>query len=333
MYRSEVPQSVAVEAQIHEARADGSGGFRGILGELQNAVAPLSDPLLRASVSPPFDVGFDGFCQSGQPVQAYLMCPAEMVAPWSPFLKSIFTGAMLAKSRAPSAPRQTWILDEAARLAAQGFDLVEQLFSYGAGLGIRPWVVLQALHQLDTFGGKAKEIIPASAAVQSYFAQRSWEGARHVSDLGGAETLDYVDPAAEVRAALIARQLMAGMPGAKNPFAAAFRLDQALADLHYPGQQQRALRTPDEVLNLGGDEQLIFADGLPGPVLAQRKPYWTQRCMAGRYLPNPYHPPADSVEIMTRWGRRRRRVVTARVPPEYADYPQYRDGLWSYVEM
>ena len=55
MHSSGIPLCRSVEAEIHAAREDGSGGFKGILGELMQSVACLSDPVLRESLSPPFD--------------------------------------------------------------------------------------------------------------------------------------------------------------------------------------------------------------------------------------------------------------------------------------
>jgi len=94
-------------------------------------------------------------------------------------------------------------------------------------------------------------------------------------------------------------------------------------------KQHRALLNPDEILNLPSGKMLLFADNLPGPILADRRPYFDERFMAARYFPNPYHPPADRVSVRTRWGRRVRRVVTAPVPDRFADYPQYRgNATW-----
>jgi len=97
-------------------------------------------------------------------------------------------------------------------------------------------------------------------------------------------------------------------------------------------QQQRWLRTMDEVIGTPSDRQFIFADGLSHPIYAERAPYWEQRFMAGRFHPNPFHPPHDRVRIKTMFGHDRRRIVTERVPAHLAHLPQYADGYWSYVE-
>ncbi|MEL6416236.1 MAG: type IV secretory system conjugative DNA transfer family protein, partial [Pseudomonadota bacterium] len=59
MSKSRFPQVIETEAAIAASREDTTGGFRGIIGELTRAVACLSDPMLRASVSPPFTISLD----------------------------------------------------------------------------------------------------------------------------------------------------------------------------------------------------------------------------------------------------------------------------------
>jgi type IV secretion system protein VirD4 len=88
----------------------------------------------------------------------------------------------------------------------------------------------------------------------------------------------------------------------------------------------------DEVIFTPNDRQYLFIDGVSHPIYAERAPYYEQRSMVGRYLPNPYHPPTDRVRIKTRFGHAWRRIVTERVPSRYAHLPQYADGYWSYVE-
>ncbi len=55
-----------------------------------------------------------------------MMPPAEFVDAWSTVIKAMFVAARIYKSRAPSAPQQTWIIDEAAQLGQ--FPLIVKLF-------------------------------------------------------------------------------------------------------------------------------------------------------------------------------------------------------------
>lgn len=54
--------------------------------------------------------------------------------------------------------------------------------------------------------------------------------------------------------------------------------------------------------------------------------------MARRFHPNPYHPPADRVRVKTLFGHAWRKVITSPTPQRFADYPQYQNGLWSWIE-
>ena len=67
-------------------------------------------------------------------------------------------------------------------------------------------------------------------------------------------------------------------------------------------------------------------------MFANKYPYWTRIEMAGAYGPNPYHPPADRVQVKTRFGMKWAKVITERVPGQYAHLPQYASGYWQYIE-
>jgi type IV secretion system protein VirD4 len=91
--------------------------------------------------------------------------------------------------------------------------------------------------------------------------------------------------------------------------------------------------TPEEIMAMPEDRQILFISGKNLlPIFAHKYPYFTRPEMAGRYLPNPFHPPADSVEIMTARGTEVRRIIEEPVPPAFESFPQYQSGVWRYVE-
>ncbi|MDF1722445.1 MAG: type IV secretory system conjugative DNA transfer family protein [Minwuia sp.] len=318
-----------IEEEIASSRDDNTGGFKGIMGEITHAFNCLSDPDLMASVSPPFTASMAQMCESDQTYQFYLMPPGDMVEAWAPVLKSFFVNARTYKSRAPAAPRQTWILDEIGNLGS--FPLAMKLFTRDAGLGIRPWGFWQSTEQMKSLAPGAEKIIPASAALQNWFGVRDDSTAIALSQRLGFETLRYADDERRVRAEHSKRHAaMAAFTG-RNPFGAAMEAAHhaKLADL--PALKQRALMTQDEVLGLPQNKQIIFADGLAHPILADRVQYYELPFMAGRYHPNPYFPPKDRVQIMTPRGQQWRPVVVEPVPKRFAHYPQYRDGRWSRI--
>jgi type IV secretion system protein VirD4 len=222
MNQSGYPISARIEEEIANAKGQdaNAGGFQGILGEIFRAFACLSDPVLMASVSPPYDFSFEELCTSDQRYQVYLCCPAEFAQSWSPVLKSMFVAGMIYKSRQPQAPRQTWILDECAQLGK--FPLVTKLFTYGAGIGIRPWAIYQSADQMKLTGENAETIIPSSAALRSYFATRDLRSAEQISRMLGIETLEYDDEERQSQARHARQQALRGMLLGNSGFDAGF---------------------------------------------------------------------------------------------------------------
>lgn len=330
MYRSGIPECVGVEAEIHEARSDSSGGFRGIIGEMQAALACLSDDRLRESLSPPFDFSMEDLCRKDQAYQFYLMCPENMVGSWAPMVKAILASAKTIKARAPDAPQQTWIIDEAGRLS--GYEQIVRLFTDGAGIGIRPFVVFQDFLQANKLMPDGAQLIASSAAVQIFFGVRDQVTAKRVSDMLGYETLSYDDPLIQSRARALHHEAMKELFSGGDPFDVASRIAQADYEAGHKIKIRRPVKTPDEV-RFGPENSLyMFADGLSGGVIGTRESYLDQLWMAGRFHGNPNHPPLDKVQIQTRWGKRWRKVITAPVPEEFAHFPQYQSGFWSFIE-
>ncbi len=336
MSRSQFQNVRTVEAEIAEARRDSGNGFRGIIGELLKSVACLSDPLLMASVSPPFTMDFADVVASDQAWQVYLMPPAEFIGPWSPVIKSAFVSLMLRKSRAPAAQRITFLMDECGQLVSDGnggFPLVSRLFSYGAGIGCAPVAVLQSNIQLQNFGPGAKEIIQSGAGASLNFALRGdWESCQDVARRMGTQTLAYDDTMAQERAVHARNEALRSLINGGDPLQAGLAVaHQSFASKHQ-SKQQRQVATPDEIMNMPNTMAILFHEDVAYPIPVERRPYWTDPALAGHYHPNPFHPPLDAVFVQTRWGKRKRRVITEPVPECFAHMPQYRGGLWSRVE-
>ena len=114
----------------------------------------------------------------------------------------------------------------------------------------------------------------------------------------------------------------------------------AYADMKYHAyaeehrtKQARALMMPEEILSMPEDKQLLFVSAKNlKPILAEKHPYYARADFAGRFLPNPFHLPHDSVAVPSRWGERRARIIKERVPQQFSHLPQYSSGMWSYVE-
>lgn len=330
MYRSDEDIIRDTEEQIASMREDRSGGFSGIIGELERSVACLSDPQLREAVSGPFDMEVADLCNPDHFTQLYLVVPMEMVELWAPVLKSFFVAVMIEKGRRPTAPKILALLDEVGQLGR--FPLVPKLFTYGAGIGVQPFAVFQNVKQMNDLAPNAQDLILSSAALQMYFAIREPNTAKMVSEMLGTQTLSYDDELVQSRARSEREQLAASLLAGADPFRVSFELMQKTFEAGFQREQQRNLENPDELMRLGDHKMIIFADGLKFPLLVDRKAYYLAEWMAGAFLPNQYHPPLDSVQIMTANGEAVRPVITGPVPSEFAHLPQYKDGLWTYVE-
>ncbi|WP_299621445.1 TraM recognition domain-containing protein [uncultured Tateyamaria sp.] len=269
-----------------------------------------------------------------QPWQFYLCPPAEYLKAWSPILRTFFVGATLYQSRSPGARRNTFLLDECGQLAGDsGFPLVPRLFTYGAGIGIQPIAVFQSEAQMNTLGPEAKALIQSSAAGKLMFALRDWESAKNCAEMCGSQTLVYDDHLAQQRAQHAKNTALKSIISGGDTIQAAMTFAHQGFEAEHQSKQHRQLQTPDEVMNAPSDMAYFFHEDVPLPIRLQRRPYWTERCLAGRYHPNPYHPPLDRVRVQTRWGQRTRLVIVEPVPTHFAHLPQYRDGMWSRVKV
>lgn len=320
-----------VAAEIVTKQQEAPKEFGAILGTLYNALGFLDDPLAREALSA------DGFSLSelvraDRCASVFLNIPAEFLSIWSPLIRVFFTVAMLVKGRAPAAPRLHLIVDEAGQLGS--FEALLRAFTYGRGAGVRAWAIFQDAGQIKrNFGDSALQSFIGSAQLRQFFGVRDYETAKLVSDMLGAQTLHHTDTRQNntdrhaKRAAIL------------KLFTGADSMEAALGFVHHrragriPAGKARALLAPDEVLALREDQQILFISGLNlRPILANKYPFYTRPELAGRYLPNPYHPPADRVRITTATGMRELRVITAPVPPSLAPLPQYHSGLCRYVD-
>jgi type IV secretion system protein VirD4 len=318
-----------VALEMNGKRLDAPKEYGAIMGEIFKSVSFLSDPAIRETLSGS-DFSLEVLCQQDSIV--YNMVPAEYAGLLAPMQRAIIGAAMLYKQRHPGAPRILFLIDEAAQLGR--FDALLRAYTYGRGMGIRAWSVWQDCGQIArNYGHDALSGFIGSSQTRQFFGTRDLETASMVSRMLGTQTLEYdaVLEQAEARRnkAHIVRELIAGA----DPFEAGLNFAHHARAAITRTKQARALMTPDEILNMPEDRQLLFVSGLGlHPVYAEKYPYFSRPEMAGAYLPNPYHPPGDAVQIATRRGQRWARVITERVPSHLTHLPQYESGSWSFIE-
>lgn len=305
--------------------------FGSIMGEIYASLSFLDDPVLRGALGEA-DFSLEAVCGSHAPKIVFLMIPAEYLHQASPALRLFLTACMLFKARQPGSRRLLMLIDEAAQLGP--FETLQRLYTYGRGIGIQPWTFWQDVGQITrNFGPSGAGTFLASSQMRQFLGARDYETARLISGMLGIETLEYDDKRQQDEARRQKRQAVQRAFAGDDVFTSVMEAAHFGKLAEMKTKQQRKLLTEDEVLGLRGDQQVLFISGAePLAVLAERQPYFERAEFAGLYLPNPFHPPHDSVQVAARWGRKRLRVIRERVPEKFASFAQYQEGNWAYVE-
>jgi len=304
--------------------------FGAVLGSIYASTGFLNDPTLMASLENP-DFSLSVLTQDKPVSKVFLNVPAEYLGIWAPLVRVFFTVAMLYKSRNPQTRRVLLLVDEAGQLGK--FEALLRAFTYGRGMGVRAWAVFQDVGQIErNFGRPALQGFLGSAQTRQFFGVRDPDTAQMLSRMLGSETLEYNDEMAQSAARRSRRSLISSVLEGADPFDAARDYAHHAQGEQNRSKQQRLLMTPDEILRMPEDRQILFISGLNlNPIYATKFPYFSRRELAGLYLPNPYHPPADKVQTKTRWGTKWVPVITEPVPERYAAFPQHMHGSWAYL--
>jgi len=313
--------------------------FGSIIAELYNNTNFLSDPALIASLKDKRDREYGNqvtfslaeLCRTDPVRKIFLNIPAECLSIWSPVIRVFFTVAMLYKTRNPQARRILLLVDEAGQLGK--FEALMRAVTFGRGGGIKAWSIWQGIGQVQrSFSPQEFQTFMGSCQVRQFFGVRDYETAKLISDMLGQESLQYDDTLAQSRARKSRMDVMQKAMSGQDPFTLGHELAHHKMAQNHRSTQARALMTPEEILSMPEDRQILFVSGLNlKPTYGEKYPYYTCREMAKyQYLPNPYHPPTDSVRVQGMFGAKYIPVITEPVPEKYALYPQHSDGTWSY---
>lgn len=319
--------------KLREGNSD-AGGFAGIKNEIARSYTCLMDSQMRDALSPPFDFCFSDLTrENSPPAMVSIMEDLEYAEVSGPVIRALYTCALVFKRRAPTARPQFWCLNEIGNIGA--WPLAETLATISAGFGIRTAYVVQSTRQLENLKRGASEVIPNSCGTAIYMGTRSTQQAALISRQLGKITLSFDDITTQTRARAAKSKAMLDMVlHYADPINAAMTAAHQDQLINHQQKMARELRSVDEVINEKNDRAYVFMPGvLERPFYAQIPKYWTCRDLAGKYLGDPFHAKPGTVEIATWLGQRHRKIITEPVPPQYADWPQYRDsGQWSYVK-
>lgn len=147
-----------------------------------------------------------------------------------------------------------FLLDEFAALGR--LEAVERAMGLMAGYGLQLWPILQDMSQLrDLYGARASTFV-ANAGVQQVFGVNDFETAKWISQTMGRETIGY--------------QTESRKPG-----------DMPTTGTSITG---RDLLTPDEIMQLPQELQLLRVQGQP-TAITQKLRYYADREFNGLFVP------------------------------------------------
>ena len=243
------------------------------MGEIYATLSFLDDPTLLASLEDG-DFSLADLCDAYRPAKIFLNIPAEYLSIWSSLLRLFFVVTMLYKARHPDAPRVMLIVDEAGQLGH--FEALLRAFTYGRGAGVRAWAIFQDIGQIiRNFGAPALQGFLGSAQMRQFFGVRDYQTAQLISDMLGMQTLSYDDALRQREAQRQRRQVLEQVWNGADPFEAAFEFAHHSRNAKERTKQARRLMTPDEILAMPEDRQILFISGknLP-PVYGWKYPYY-----------------------------------------------------------
>jgi type IV secretion system protein VirD4 len=195
--------------------------------------------------------------------------------------------------------------------------------TFGRGAGIRTMAAFQSIGQMNSYPAKHQTILGSSSA-RIFMGTRDLDTARMVSDMIGAETLQYDAPRQQADATKAKTQAVYSIIRGGDPFMSAYQVAHFAKHESRKEKIRRMLLTPDEVLTFPETEMILLTSGMGCPPIRARKiPYWQRRELAGQYLPNPFHPPETHVIVKSIVGSRKRQVITQEVPRDLEHWPQF----------
>lgn len=202
---------------------------------------------------------FDPLDIKREPSSLYLIIPPEYLDVYSPVIR-LFTGIMLASMiRAKGQPKDRilFLIDEFPALGYM--QNIEVGIGYLAGYGVTLWMFIQDLNQLKDNYPKWGSFL-SNCAVRAAFGTNDVETAKVLSDMMGTTTIQVQNSGTSKEKG----QLIGG------------NVSKNFSDT------SRALMTPDEVMRMPFDTQLVFVQGCK-PILAEKIFYFKDPYFKGMF--------------------------------------------------
>ena len=318
-----------VVGEIQQKQDKAGAEFEGIIGGLSVNLSFMGDPTISRCLEGG-DFSLSVITNPIQPVNVYLIFPAEYMQNYVSFLRLMIGVSTLYKQRTLESPPVIFLIDEAAQLGY--FEVLARCYSYGRGAGIRTWAFFQSMGQIeDQYGRDGGRSMVSSAQVRQFFGVRDIDTARVVSEMVGESTVFYDDPVQKDHHRTQGTAHLLQGAGDAAAVMQAMHHFRAASEKSIAG---RDLINTAEVLQMEETDQIAFVGGVGcPPILAKKRPYFSRTDLAGRFLPNPHHSPTDKVKVATRWREAEKRVVSSPVPKNLESFPQYKRGFYSRIDL
>lgn len=180
------PDLAVTYAEMRTMAAGARKTYEGVMAEMANGLAFMTDPALQRSFTGAAEADFtlDVLTEeSDRPVYVFLMMPAELIPQNAAVIRQFFSTLRTVKQRRPDAPPVNLVIDEAAQLGR--FPEIAEFYSIGRGFGLSPLAVYQDIGQIErNLGPTGATTLSASADVEVYLGGG-------VSDLRTAQHLSH----------------------------------------------------------------------------------------------------------------------------------------------
>tara|TARA_R110002012_G_scaffold82942_1_gene209144 strand:+ start:6626 stop:8146 length:1521 start_codon:yes stop_codon:yes gene_type:complete len=182
----------------------------------------------------------------------YIVIPPELLGVYRPFMRLMVGLAASAMTRVAELPekRVLFLLDEVAALGRMS--PIETGIGYLAGYGVSLWLFFQDLDQLQKTYPKWRSVI-ANCSVRQAFGVSDYQTAKELSDMLGQRTVPAMSKG-------LSRDWLVPLPDGVS---------------HHMAETGRPLMTPDEIMTMPEDRQLIFVQALR-PILARKIRYFSE---------------------------------------------------------
>lgn len=219
-----------------------------IISTAQAATAIFDSPAL-ANVTRHSTFSFERMKRETRTV--YLIVPPEYLSAYQPFMRLMVGLATTAMTRDCDAPKHPvlFLLDELPALGHMR--PIEDGIGYLAGYGTRLWLFVQDLDQLQQTYRKWRSMI-ANCVVRQAFNVQDPATARFLADMLGQATIRVTNDG---------KSSPMPLPWLPSTFSSS------------TSEIARNLLTPDEIMALPGDQQLLFIQGIR-PVKATKVRYF-----------------------------------------------------------